>query len=243
MEKIDVSKLKRNAKLIKSKYRKVGDMLIAKEKLYILFPSKFVDKDLSILDNVCKILGVIAIMDDNNNYAVSTIPGRIDIEPSEIETVDINNELYTMLVIEPGDPLFSDTRIIQNTDMVFNVFELLLLQGKVPFYLNYEDLLNVFTNMPRYTGTSVGKDSLVFEILIALSARNPNNLDQQFRMFVKDRKMAMSITPAWVGLRNIYYSYNSTLSKIAGSYFKKGLVASIIKPEKDATVLENILRK
>lgn len=243
MEKIEIKNLKRNPDKIKKLIKTVGDMAIAKENLYIIFPQKFVDKELSILDNICEILGVVMIMDDDYNYSVMTIPGKLTTEPNEIETVEIDNELYVQLVIEKDNTLITSNKIVKNTDLIYQIFELLMLQGKVPFYLNYIDLFNVFSNIPKYTGSDVGIDTLGFEVLIAISARNPNNLDMQFRKFIKTEKDMINKNPKWVGLKNIYYSYNSTLSKIAGSYFKKGLVAAIVKPEDKSTTLENILRK
>jgi len=243
MEKLDIKNLKRNPSKIKNSLKTTGDMVIAKKNLSIIFPQKFVDKELTILDNICEILGIIIIMDEDLNYSVMTVPGKLSTEPNEIETVEIGDELFVKLIIEEGNAIFTSNKIVKNTDLIYQIFELLMLQGKVPFYLNYIDLYKVFSNIPKYTGSDVGIDTLGFEVLIAISARNPNNLDMQFRKYIKDNKDMVETTPAWVGLKNIYYSYNSTLSKIAGSYFKKGLIAAIVKPEDKSTTLENILRK
>jgi len=243
MEKLDISKLKRNPEAIKKKLKKVDNTIIAKEDMLIIFPEKFVDKELTNLDNVSDVFGVVAVLDNNNNYSVLTIPSRFTVEPAEIENIEINEEPYVALHIEAGQPLISNTVMVKNQDVTFPIFDLFMLQGKIPWYINYEDLLDVFIKLDKYAGSKVGGLVLALEALTAINARDPKNPETEFRMVINSEEDMRKKPVEWVGLKNIYYSFKSTLSKIAGAYFKQGVIAAIVKPEKETTDLEYVLRK
>jgi len=242
MDVYNSSDLKRNSNLIKSKLKTVGNTIITNTDLSILVYHKFVDKEMTILDNICKVMGIMAIIDNDNNYAIMTVPGIMSVEPNEIEDVEIDGEHYYKLVISKGDALISDTTIVKDTGNVYKVFDLLILKGKVPFFLNYEDMLAIFKNLPEFTGTKIGKDTLPFEIFIAMIARDKNDPTKDFRLTVKTHNDAIKESPKWVGLTNIYYSFGSTLSKIAGSYFKTGVLVAAVNKNKKPTKLEKILK-
>ena len=237
MDRIESKRFKRNPEVIKNMIKKEGYKVIALEELYVIFPSKFVDKGLTILGNISEVFGVIAVVDKDYNYGLYTIPARIDIEPSSIEEIEIDGVIYVKLTIEKHQLLFSSTKIVKNADITYPLFDLLIMQGKVPFYLEYEDLLEVFTNLPKYAGTKVGSHYLPIEIVISIIARDSKNPDIEYRWTKGDKK------PMWIGLTNIYYSYKSTLAKIAGNYFKQGVIAAVVKPEKSVTDVEYALRQ
>jgi len=244
MEIIDIKKFKRNPNAIKKKLKKSNNTFIATDNLYIMFPTKYIDKGLAVLDNICEILGVFIVYDDNLNYSVLTIPSMINIEPNDIiDAVINNNEQYMILHIEKGQPLFNNLTIIKSIDTVFPIFDLMLLQGKIPWFINYIDFVNILIGFKKYAGSKVGNFVLGLEALAAINARDMNNPDVEFRMILKNEKDIENIYPEWVGLKNIYYSFKSTLSKLAGSYFKQGIIAGIVKPEDKTTDLEYVLRK
>ena len=243
METIDINKFKRKPDVIKSKIKHTKNMFIANDDLFIMFPTKFVDKNLVVLDNISKVIGIFIVYDKSLNYSVVKIPATIKIEPSEIEDIIIDETPYTILHIEKGQSLFITDVIVKDLDVVFPIFDLFLLQGKVPWYLNYLDFYELFLGLEKYAGSKVGKSVLGLSALTALNARDKKDPEIEFRAIVKNESDLTAIYPEWVGLKNIYYSFKSTLSKIAGSYFKQGVIAGIVKPEKETTDLEYVLRK
>jgi len=242
MESVDISKFVRKPDIIKKKIKKVGDSFVANETLYIMFPSRLVNKGLVDLDTISKVIGTLCVYDEKGNYSVINIPARIKIEPNEINDIEVKGEEYTRFTIEKGSTLFASLKVVNELEVVFPLFDLYMLQGKVPWYMNYIDLFNLFTRTGKYAGSRVGKNYLGFESLTAINARDPKNPDTEFRMILRSSKDLESETPEWVGLQNIYYSFKSTLSKIAGAYFKQGIIAAVVKPEDKETDLEHILR-
>jgi len=242
MKDFDYTKLKRNPNAIKSKLKTSDNIVIAKETLYVMFPEKYVDKELAILGNTCHVTGVICIFDDKNNYSIMTVPAKLEMQPVEIDTVLVENEPYVVLTFMENSDLISNTKVVKDITGTFPVFDLFLIQGKIPWYIGYTDLLNVFANMGKYTGTKATNNLLTFEILIATIARDEKDRLKDFRLSLKDMKDMEKKRPVWVGMNDIFYSFRSTLAKIAGSYMKLGVVSSIINPEKKANELENIVR-
>jgi len=242
MDVLDSKDLKRNPDLIKKKLKNIGDSIVTSVNLSILVYNKFVDKNMTILDNVCKVAGIIAIMDEDNNYGIMTIPGVFTIEPSSIDDVEIDGDHYYRLEVEKDDIFISDITIVKDTSFAFKTFNVLILSGNIPFFLGYEDLLNIFENLPNYAGTKLGIDTLPFEIFTAMVARDIKNPTKDYRTVVKTRNDLTKILPKWVGLQDIYYSFGSTLSKVAGSYFKTGTLAAIVNKNEKPTKLEKILK-
>ena len=243
METLDHSKWKRNKAAINSKLIQKGSMVIAKEDLSIFFPGRFVDKKLTVIKNSLKALGALCIKDDKNNYAVLLVPGHIPITPNELIDIELDGEHYYEVKINKGQPIFDSTTIVADMDLVYSLFELFILQGKVPWYMEYLDLIKFFSKLPKYSGTKVGNNTLSFEMFIAMAARDINNPEVEYRTLLT-KESDMNTKPLkWIGLQNIYYSFRSTLAKVGGSYFKQGLLAANVNHEQKATDLENILRK
>ena len=242
MTNIDTKGWKRNPTLVKSKIKNKNNILIADDDLYIMFPSKFIDKHLSTIDSTSHIVGILTISDDNDNYTVMNIPGRFKVTPDAIEDIMVDDIPYTKFTIFKGGAIMDSTDIIQNGDLIFEIFDYLVMGGKVPWFLGYEDLYNLFINVPKYTGASIGKDTIPFEVLIAIIARNDKDLKEQYRYLIKDRKELLTKIPEYVGLQSPYHSFNSTVSKLVGSYMKKGITSAIISPESEVTNIERVLR-
>ena len=153
MDAVNSKDLNRNPKIITDKLKAIGNTMKTSANMRILVYDTYVSKGISILDNVCNIVGVLAILDDKNNYGVLTIPGIINVEPNEISSMEIDGELYHVLEIAAGELLISDTNIVKDTDFVYKIFEATMLRGKVPFFLEYEDMVKVFTKFYRNTIT------------------------------------------------------------------------------------------
>jgi len=243
MEKIDVTKLKKNEKLIRSYISKKDGKWYTKEQLHILFPKKYIDKGLTILDNVSLVFGVIMIMDNKYNYGKMLLPNRLEVIPNEIDEVEVEGERWVKLTIEKGEPFLVKDKVVKNTDFVFNAYDLFLMQGKVPFFVTYEDILTIFTNLPKYTGGKVGKDPLIFEILIAIITRHFKELTKEYREVIKTEKDVNKIPFKVVGLKNPYLSFRSTYGKLLGSYFEDAMLGALLFPEDEVTDSEYALRK
>jgi hypothetical protein len=236
--------LKRDPDYIKRLLEDNGSNIITKKDLYVFFPQKFVDRDLTSLGNTCYILGLIAIVDlDKGVYSVLTLPTRLEMQPSEINNTVINGMDYVVLKIDKDSDFLVSKKVVKESDFVFDIMDLLLIKGKVPWYYDYNDIVKIFANVKKYTGEKAADNQLTFELLTAMIARDATDWNKYYRDILESMDDLNKKELAWVGLENIWFSFRSTLSKLAGAYMKKGIVSAIINPEKEISDLEHVLRE
>ena len=107
-----------------------------------------------------------------------------------------------------------------------------------------EEILNVLLfNDGKNTFWERSAINLAIEILTAIIGRNKDNLKQEYRNLINEIGQIDESKLRWIGLENIFYSFNSTLSKMAGSYMKLGEISAILNPEKDISDLEHVVRE
>ena len=233
---------KRNG-IVKKQIKHIGNSFITTTDMYVIFPTNYIDKKLGVIDTVCKIYGVLMFADMNLNYNIMTVPTQVHITPDSLEVVTIDDEPYYRLLVLKNDVLIDDVDVVVMGDMGYYTFDIFLRKGKVPFYLGYFDLLEVFTNLTKYTDNNVSKYLVVLKILIATIARDYNDKSIPYRFGLNKPEDIKTKKVKWIAMSNIYYSYKSTLARIGGSYMKDGMLAAIVDPEKEPTIFENIVRQ
>ena len=241
METIDITKFKRNRdKVFKSLVFK-DNKVFTKETLFIMFPKRFIDLGLGEIEDVVTIYGVLNISNENNEYMNMVMPSKIKITPDSITEVEIGDDAYYRLTVLANDVLIEDINTVVEPDIGYETFDILLVKGVIPWYINYIDMIKIFKNVPKYTGSKIESYLDIIKIMIAVSARNYENPDEPFRMSI-NKVTDYNKKVFWAGLNNVYYTFNSTASKVFGSYMKAGMISAIVKPEDKPTKLENIVR-
>jgi hypothetical protein len=239
----DVTKLKRDKEALNKCVKIKDNVMYTLKKVYVMFPEKFIDKNMTKLGNTSLVTGVMAIIDENNNYATSIIAGRITMYPNEIHSMLVDNIPYIVLEIEKDNVFIPNMNIIKEASVVFDMYDLFILKGKIPWYLTYEDIPKIFKNLNKYTGSKAGDNILTYEILTAIISRDKNDIHKEYRSTLKSMNDLNTKQPTYVGLENIWYSYNTTVSKVVGNYMKLGIVSAINNKETKVDAIENILRE
>jgi len=242
METIDISKLKRNANAVKKHLKKKGSTIVTDVETKVYFPERFERKDLAVLGNTSRVTGVVAIVIDNN-YGLLSIPTMIEMSPTEINQVEINDELYYEFIIEKGMDLISNTNVMQTADKAYEFFELIIMQGKIPWYIGYMDLVTIFSNFKKYTGMGATEHMLTVEVLAAIITKTKADLNKDYRLAIKKPDDINKIPLEYVGLMDVYHSFKSSTNKLLGNYFTKAINSNILYPEKDVSDLEDELRE
>lgn len=233
--------LKRKPDIIKSAFKQIGNSLIVKEDLKILFPSRFINKHLASMGDTVNVLTIFAIVDENNNYAIINLPTKIELTPSMTNEVSINDDPYMLLEFYKNDVFTTNINLLQQDSFIYDLFDDLFIQGNVPWYLDYEDLSNILILSQKYAGSRIGNNPLGLEILTSIVARLKKDKTVFYRTLSKDIKAMNKEKPSYVALQNIYYTFNSTLAKTSGSYFKDGITSSLVNKEDKKTKLEEII--
>lgn len=233
----DISKLKRNPKAISSYLKTSGDVVTTKEDLQVMIPTRYIDTKLATIDNTVKTIGIYAIVDSKNNYAISTIPTVQELSPVSVEDALVGEEKYKILNFNKNSVFMPNSKLIVTADYMYQLFDNFYSQGRVPWFLDYEDLCDLLLESKQYMGNGIGEAILAFEIITSISAREASKPTNYYRLSNMKNK------PTYVGLKNLFYSYNNTGAKLVGNYFKTGLMTAMMDPETKSSETSNILRK
>jgi len=236
LESLDITKLKRDVEAINKKIVVKDNLTIAKGKMRILIPEKFIQGGLAFITDVIKTISVYVIIDDKDNYAVANIPISTVLTPSSIENIDVNGTTYIMAIYEDGDTLYDTNDLVEDDGVLFSMFNYFIMGGYVPFYMDYEDLGNLMVKSKEYTGRDIGSNPITLEILASIVARDSQQQDLYYRL------SKMNNPPVYKGLNNQFHVFDNTTSKLVGSYFSDGVVTSLVDKSLESTNIEEIIK-
>lgn len=220
----------------------ISKHITLKDKQYITdsptiieFPKRFLDKDLATIGAKTYVYGVFAII-IGDTYSVSIIPSFIETSPLHVKEVTRDNIEYVQFHYGKGMSIIENNSVIRNKIYTYNILEEFYLKGNVPWYIDYNDLNTIFSNMKYYADSNIGQSKLTNEIIVSYIARDTEDKTRYHRL-------SKNKDYCFIALDDIYYATLGTVNKLSGSYFDKGLVSALVQPEKSPTQLEKIIRK
>jgi len=234
MDYIKSNDLKHNPEVIKSYFRVKDAMTIVTENIKIIFPDRWLNKELAIIDDTVKVIGLYGILDNHGNYAESSAPIYQDIVANMIsDAICDDGMLYKVLDIEAGSVFLSNNNLVVSDNIIYYIFDEFLIKANIPWYISYDNLPDLLAESRVYCDSNIGDNRIMFEVLAAMVARG----DDKTEYF----RHNPNAKPNWVALNNIYYSYKNTGAKLIGGYYGYGVSAAIVNPEVEATKIEKHL--
>ena len=237
MENIDVSGLKRRPDVIKSYFNVKGNITTVNEDVIVVFPERYINRKLVIMGTNVSVVSCYAIIDNNNNYAVCSAPIFQTLSPTNMSDSVMNGVKFKVLYFDKGSVFIPNNKLIVRDSFIYELFDEFFVQGKIPWYINYTDISNLFLEADKYAGSRVGDDPLIYEILTSIISRSKDDKKEYFKNNITE-----DLQPAYVGLNNPYYSFNNTGARIIGSRFGTGLNVALVEPEKKTSETTDILR-
>lgn len=241
MQQFNIKNLKRRPDIIKSCFKIIGKSIVLNKDLNVVFPTRYINRRLAYMGDTVNVLGIFAIIDENNNYAIMNIPSMIELTPSMSNEVNIDDDPYMLLEFNQNDVFTCNTSLLQEDGFIYDLFDDFFIQGNIPWYLDYEDLSNILILSQKYAGSRIGNNPLGLEILTSIAARVKTDKTVFYRTLSKNIDTMKKEKPSYVALQNIFYTFSSTLAKTSGSYYKDGIVSAIVNKEKKKNQLEVIL--
>lgn len=238
MEKIHVSGLKRNPSVIKSYFKKVKNTVLVTEDVKVIFPERYINRDLAQIGSTVDVMSIYAILDGKKNYAIVNKLIMQNLSPYNITEITIDNVIYKELHFRKGDVFITNTNLVKTNTLIYNVFDEFFTKGNIPWFLSYNDLSDILIASKEYTGSDIGKNPIAVEILASLIARNADDKTKFYRT-VKEKK---KVKPSYIGLNNIFYSFDNTGAKLVGGYFGQGVPNAMVVPETKSSEVTKILR-
>jgi len=227
--------MKRDKDFISSKLYIKDGKIYCKEKCIIEFPKWYEDKELATIQDVVYFYGVFSII-IGDKYSVSVIPTLCQTTPIMIKEIERDGVVYNQFVYGKDDCIISNTKVVKNELLSYNFFETFYMYARVPWFIEYEDLVRIMDNLPIYANSNVGGNFISNELTTSFITRVK---DDKKKFFRQDSGKKFE----YVDLMNVYYSALSTVNKIAGNYFMESMTSAIVQKEPKTTKLEDLVRE
>lgn len=241
---MNISNLTRDASKVQEILieQKDGSVLTSKN-CSILIPSRFSQRGLAEIGVDNYIIGICAIVVDNKYYSVMSVCAMLKIEPTEVLKTKINGVEYLNFVFPAGTKVISTTDLVKTDTVVYRIYDEIISKGRVPWYLNYDDLGKIFDTAKLHAGANIGLNSEVTELIISMISRDPKNKVNYYRTSITDPEYVQRHPPAYIPLRSVIYAATNTTNKLAGSYFATSVVSALVAPADRSERIELLLRK
>lgn len=209
-------------------------------KIYI--PERFREKSLAEVGSEVYILGMYALVMEDKYYSVAKVCAMMRIKPTAIATVKYDGETFLEFTFDPGSVVIATTSLIQDDELVYHIFNLFISNGKVPFYMGYDDVAAMFNTADKYAKMRLAKSRSILEMFAASIARDPNKRTEYYRHSLPKGTEAPAKGPAFLSLRNISMGPTNTTARLQGSYWNDGLTSALVNPSKRRERFEQLLR-
>jgi hypothetical protein len=232
-------KLTRDPEFIKSKMysiKSIGDnRLMTSEKTIIEFPKYYEDKGLLKIEKTVTLYAIFAIIIDNK-YSVSLIPTTINTKPLLINEVEREDGIYYQFIYGKNTAIIDNMITIRNKLLSYDLFDSFFMLNKIPWFMEYEDMLRILDNLPKYGESNLGANLISNEIIVSFITRQRQDPIKFYRQDTSKEHM-------YVDLNDVFYSVMSNVSRLGGSYFNDSLISAINQKEKEPTKLTNLVRR
>lgn len=186
--------------------------------------------------------GLFPVIFDDGIYSVINICAYIELDPLKTTIKTIDETDYYEFYFEANQVLFKTTYLVKKDEVIYPILNELVFKGKVPWYVEYDDLGRLFDTAKKHANSNVGDNPEIMEFIASMVTRTTKDRSTYIRNQIKDYKELTPENVAYVPLKSVLYSVNSTVNKIAGSYFNEGVLSALVNPTQKAEKIEKILR-
>ncbi len=225
-----------NSLLVKNE----AGQVITKENCYIQVPARFSNIGLGQVGVETIIYGCYALISESGKYTVRNINALIELNPSRTKIIQIDEVDYYQFEFDAYQVMMNTSSVVKRDAIIYNIFNEFLFKGKVPWYMEYEDLGKLLDTSKELANSDVGKNQDVIEFIVSMISRNKNDRTINIRHILNSYKDLHDIS--YVPLSSVFYSVNTTINKLSGSYFNDGIVSALVKKTDDTSEIEKILR-
>jgi hypothetical protein len=241
---MDYRKYVRDAAKVHSVLRELdGDRLVTTKGCKIVVPVRFAERGLAYVGIETSIVGIFAIIVEDQYYAVSIANAMMRITPSSTTKVMYDDDEYYEFTFDPGATICPSLQLVKIDTLVYSIYDEILSKGRAPWYLGYKELGQLFDTAQEHAGANVGQQQEVTELMVSLVARDPEDRTKYYRQVIQSDQDLVNKKPAIIPLRSVAYAATNTLNKLAGSYARDGLVSALATPTARVERLEDLLRK
>ena len=232
----------RNSAKVKQHLRVENDQLLCDQPVYIHVPARFMEKGLGEISANNTSFGIFPIILANTKeYGVLSVDAIVHLNPFRTDEIEIDGTSYYSFYFEADTPIISNMNVVRSDSIMYNILDELLIKGKVPWYLSYEDLCKFLDTAETHAASNVAANYEVIEILSSMIARNVDNRKLYVRSTV-DSKEDLDKKIEYIPLASVMYVATGTVNKLIGAYMEEGIASALVTKSEESTRVEKLLR-
>jgi hypothetical protein len=232
----------RDPRYVLSKLIKKDNKVFTTVPAHIEIPKRFINRDLLEMKDQTYVVGVFALC-MGDKYSVSLIPSMFRTVPLNIMEYKIGDVEYIKLLYAKDTCVIENTEVVRKDTLSYSIFDELLMAGKIPWYVEYEDVCKLLDGMVKYADSKVGINLFANEIIAAFVARTKDNMAVYYRTKAVSKDHDQRVKYDYNGIDDVFYSANNTFSKMAGNYYRNGVISALVQPEKTIGDIEKGIRQ
>lgn len=232
---MDISKLTRDDAVVKKAFVVGADgSWVATKDLKIMIPARYMERGLGSLEPDVFTIAIYAIIVDNF-YGVSAWPNMIRLTPTDTTYQDYQDTPYIIFHFPKGSVISPALKLVMADTMLFFTYDEFTAKGNSVWFFDYDDLPTPYENARDSLGIKVAANHSIMEVIQAKCARDANDKTRPYRETLGE----MAIVP----LRSVTFGPDNTISRLSGSFFKEGVLASLDNPCDKMTPIEDQLKR
>ncbi len=217
--------------------------VITKKKCKIQIPQRFIDVGLGEIGINTYSYGFFPIIFDTNEYAVINVCAMVSLNPIKLTNIVVDDIDYYQFSFDAGQVVINTTHLLRKETLMYNVFDEFIFKGKLPWFAQYEDVAKLFDTAKHHAGSKVSDNLEVIEFIASMVTRSKEDRTKYIRTVAQKYSDTSLEKIEFVPLKSVFYSVNSTLNKIAGSYMSDGITSALVNPTSKTELIESIVRR
>ena len=246
---MDISKLIRKPDAVLPHLTKAKDgSLVAKKETRIYIPLKYRTRNLASFGQTTRSVAIFPVV-IGNHYSVMKVCANIDLTPTSTRSVVINEEEFLELTFSAGSTIAKSLGLVQSAVLVYYISDHFYSKGDIPWFMNYNDLSELFDTCIKHAGTDLNVDPAILELIASSLARQAKDRTKYFRHLIKSQaefehpEMLPGGGIAYISLKNIELGATNTTAKLMGNYFNEGLSSALVTKTTRLEGVEDLLRR
>lgn len=228
------------ARVLKDLVPTEGGQYVTRSGCRIHTPVRCAERGLTVIGVRNYVFGQMAIILEDNTYAFINAITRVEVDPTSVKMITIDDKDYYEFYFEPGSVVIKNRQVVKDDKILYFVLDEFVFQAKTPWYMSYNDRLNIFLNVQKYVGLSAADAPEIIELMVSITARSPFDDSVFIRQSAKTYKDADNVIN--VPFASVQDSVQGTLDKIGGNYFEPAVTGALVNPSRRSNRIERILR-
>lgn len=237
-----IESLTRNPDVINNDWVETPDgKIMTKAGCRFYIPARWTEQRLAFIGNETVIFGYFAIV-IGKVYAVCNLCTMVQIAPGTTRQVSIGGNAYYEFSFDPGTTIIKNVNCVMDDTLPYQMYREFIEMGKVPPYLAYSDVCNLFESCIEVCGVTLGANEAVLSAIASSIFKDPDDLSRSFAFKIDSIKSELLVNSVIVPFRDVQYGATNTTAKLMGSFSDLAVTGALVNPSERNEKFEDLLR-